>query len=180
LTEIPEQPDYQNLARQAVATAESQPQDVAVLLHAAMMLLHAGDTERSKRFARAALSVDPASFSALRTLSGILDATGERTEAISVGKEAIGIAPANTEIRLHVGAMLAAEQQWREAAEHLSIHVVSPAATPMGWRLLSSVLHHAGNTGRAADAARQAVTADPNNTEYRLNLASLLQCPSAL
>jgi ABC-type polysaccharide/polyol phosphate export permease/tetratricopeptide (TPR) repeat protein len=174
LTEIPEQPDYQNLARQAVATAESQPQDVAVLLHAAMMLLHAGDTERSKRFARAALSVDPASFSALRTLSGILDATGERTEAISVGKEAIGIAPANTEIRLHVGAMLAAEQQWREAAEHLSIHVVSPAATPMGWRLLSSVLHHAGNTGRAADAARQAVTADPNNTEYRLNLASLL------
>jgi capsular polysaccharide transport system permease protein len=174
LTDVPEDPDYQSLAEQAVATAESQPHDVAVLLHAAMMLLRAGDAEQSKRFARAALSVDPASFSALRTLSGILDATGERTEAISVGEEAIGIAPGNTEIRLHVGAMLAAEQRWREAAEHLSVHVISPTATPIGWRLLSSVLHHAGNTGRAADAAREAVTADPNNTEYRLNLASLL------
>lgn len=174
MSEVPKEPDYQSLARQAVVAAESLPHDVAVLLHAAMMLLHAGDTVQSKRFARAALSVDPASFSALRTLSGILDVTGERTEAISIGKEAIGIAPANTEIRLHVGAMLAAERRWKEAAEHLSIHVVSPTATPMGWRLLSSVLHHAGNTGRAADAARQAVTADPNNTEYRLNLASLL------
>ena len=174
MTEVPEDPDYQELARQAVAETERHPHDTAVLLHAAMMLLHAGDTVQSKRFARAALSMDPASFSALRMLSGILDATGERSEAITIGKEAIGIAPANSEIRLHVGAMLAAERRWKEAAEHLSIHVVSPAATPVGWRLLSSVLHHAGNTGRAADAARQAVVADPHNTEYRLNLASLL------
>ncbi|HEX3991347.1 MAG TPA: hypothetical protein VHX39_09270, partial [Acetobacteraceae bacterium] len=112
-----EDPDYKDLARLAVADAERQPHDTAVLLHAAMMLLHSGDTAQSKRFARAALSVDPASFSALRTLSGILDAVGERAEAISIGKEAIGVAPANAEIRLHVGAMLAAERQWKEAAE---------------------------------------------------------------
>jgi capsular polysaccharide transport system permease protein len=174
LTEVPERPDYQALSREAVATAESQPNDVAVLLHAATMLLHAGDIAGSKRFARDALAVDTANFSALRTLSGILEAAGERAEAISIGNEAIGVAPANAEVRLHVGAMLAAERRWREAAEHLSVHVVSPTATPVGWRLLSSVLHQAGNTIRAADAARQAVTGDPDNIEYRLNLASLL------
>jgi ABC-type polysaccharide/polyol phosphate export permease/Tfp pilus assembly protein PilF len=174
LTGILGNPDYQVLAREAVAAAEGQPRDVAVLLHAAMMLLHAGDIGRSKRFARDALAVDSANFATLRTVSGILDAAGERAEAISVGNKAIGIAPANAEVRLHVGAMLAAERRWREAADHLSVHVVSPAATPLGWRLLSSVLHQAGNAGRASDAARQAVTTDPDNIEYRLNLASLL------
>jgi ABC-type polysaccharide/polyol phosphate export permease/Tfp pilus assembly protein PilF len=174
LTEVPEAPDYQALAREAVATAELLPNDVGVLLHAAMMLLHAGEIARSKRFARDALVVDSANFPALRTLSGILDAAGERAEAISIGNEAIGVSPANAEVRLHVGAMLAAERRWREAAEHLSVHVVSSTATPLGWRLLSSVLHQSGNTGRAAEAARHAVTADPENIEYRLNLASLL------
>jgi ABC-type polysaccharide/polyol phosphate export permease/Flp pilus assembly protein TadD len=167
-------PDYQALAREAVAIAESQPTDVAALLNAAMALLHAGDTVRSKRFARDAVIADARSFPALRILSGILDVAGERTEAISVGNEAVGLAPADVEVRLHVGAMLVAERRWREAAEHLSVHVVSAAATSMGWRLLSSALHHAGNTGRATEAARNAVTSDPDNIEYRLNLASLL------
>jgi ABC-type polysaccharide/polyol phosphate export permease/Tfp pilus assembly protein PilF len=167
-------PDYQALAREAVATAKSEPRDVAVLLHAAMMLLHAGDIAGAKRLARDAVMVDAANFAAVRALSGILDAAGERAEAISVGHEAIALAPDNAEVRLHVGGMLAAERRWSEAAEQLSVHVVSPVATPVGWRLLSSVLHQAGSTARATDAARQAVTADPNNIEYRLNLASLL------
>jgi ABC-type polysaccharide/polyol phosphate export permease/Tfp pilus assembly protein PilF len=174
LTGISESRDFQALAREAIATAESQPRNVAVLLHAAMMLLHAGDIGRSKRFARDALAVDSANFATLRALSGILDAAGERAEAINIGNEAIGIAPADAEVRLHVGAMLAAERRWREAAEHLAVHVVSAAATSLGWRLLSSVLHQAGHAGRASEAARQAVTADPANIEYRLNLASLL------
>jgi ABC-type polysaccharide/polyol phosphate export permease/Flp pilus assembly protein TadD len=174
LSDDPDSTDREAIARQAVAAAERQPGDVAALMHAAMMLLHAGDTPRSLSFARDAAAVDPANFAALRTLSGILDAAGERTEAIAVGDKAIASAPANAEIRLHVGAMLAAERRWREAAEHLAIHVVSSSATAMGWRLLSSVLHQAGHTARAAEAARQAVAGDPANLEYRLNLASLL------
>jgi ABC-type polysaccharide/polyol phosphate export permease/Tfp pilus assembly protein PilF len=170
----PESLDYDALARQAVAAAESRPQDVTALLHAAMMLLHAGDIAQAKRFARDAVAVDPGDFASLRTLSGILDAAGERAEAITIGNEAIANVPANAEIRLHVGAMLAAERRWREAAEHLAIHVVSATATAMGWRLLSSVLHQAGHTERAVEAARQAVAGDPNTIEYRLNLASLL------
>jgi capsular polysaccharide transport system permease protein len=167
-------PDHQALAREAVATAESQPNDQAVMLHAAIMLLQAGDAERSKRFARDAVALDPSNAAALRCLSGILDAAGERTEAIAVGNAAVARAPDNAEVRLHIGAMLAAERRWREAAEHLSVHVTSPAATPPGWRLLSSVLHQTGHTGRATEAAQQAVAADPNNIDYRLNLASLL------
>jgi ABC-type polysaccharide/polyol phosphate export permease/Tfp pilus assembly protein PilF len=167
-------PDYRALAREAVATAEGAPNSVALLLNAAMMLLHAGNIEDAKLFARKAVSADAASFLALRSLSGILDAAGERVEAIKIGNEAVGLAPANAEARLHVGAMLAAERRWREAAEHLSAHVVSPEATSVGWRLLSSVLHQAGNTGRATEAAREAVTSDPDNIEYRLNLAALL------
>jgi ABC-type polysaccharide/polyol phosphate export permease/tetratricopeptide (TPR) repeat protein len=172
--DLPDGPDYRALAKEAVATTEGQPGDVAVLLNAAMMALYAGDIVQSKRFAREAVAADAGSFSALRTLSGILDAAGERAEAISIGNAAIGLAPSNAEVRLHVGAMLAAERRWREAAEHLSVHVVSPAATPVGWRLLSSVLHQAGNTGRATEAAREAVMADSDNIEYRLNLVSLL------
>lgn len=174
MADNPEPPDYGALARQAVAAAESRPRDVTALLHAAMMLLHAGDIAQAKRFARDAVAVDPGDFAALRTLSGILDAAGERAEAITIGNEAIANAPANAEIRLHVGAMLAAERRWREAAEHLAVHVVSSTATATGWRLLSTVLHQAGHTERAIEAARQAVTGDPNNIEYRLNLASLL------
>lgn len=174
MTGIPDSPDYDAATRQAVATAEGRPNDVAALLHAAMMLLHAGDITRAIGFARNAVAVDPADFAALRTLSGILDAAGQRAEAIAIGNEAIANAPANAEIRLHVGAMLASERRWREAAEHLAIHVVSSTATAMGWRLLSSVLHQAGHTDRAVEAARQAVTGDPNTIEYRLNLVSLL------
>jgi capsular polysaccharide transport system permease protein len=166
--------DNQSQVLEAVAAAEERPGDVAALMHAAMMLLHAGDVAGAKRFARDAVAIDRTNFPALRILSGILDAAGERAEAINIGHEAIGLAPTNAEVRLHVGAMLAAERRWQEAAEHLSLHVVSPAATATGWRLLSSVLHQAGNTPRAIDAARESTAADPDNVEYRLNLVSLL------
>lgn len=172
--ENPEQPDFTALARDAVAAAEARPGDVTVLLHASMMLLQAVDIQRAKEFARAAAAAAPENFVALRTLSGILDAAGEAAEAICVGSDAIRLEPANAEVRLHVGALLAGQRRWREAAEHLAVYVVSPAVTPTGWRLLSSVLHQTGNTERATNAARQAVRADPDNIEYRLNLASLL------
>lgn len=160
--------------RDAVATAEADPGNVAVLLHAAMLLLQAGDINRAKRFAQDAVAIDPADFSARRTLSGILAAAGEPAKAIAVAHDAIRLDPTNTEIRLHVGAMLAGQRRWREASEHLSVYVVSASVSPVGWRLLSSVLHQIGNTVRATDAARQAVAADLDNVEYRLNLASLL------
>lgn len=167
-------PDYQALAAEAVAAAESLPYDVPALLHAAMMLLHARDIPAAKRFAYNALTLDRTDAPALRTLSGILDAAGERREAILIANELVKIAPTDAEVRLHLGAMLAAERRWQEALEHLSAHVVSTVATPLGWRLLSSVLHQSGHTVRAVEAARQATAADPNNIDYRLNLASLL------
>ena len=166
--------DFQFLARQAVATADEHPGDTAVLLHAATMLLHAGDVAQSVAFARAAVSIAPADFVALRTLSGLVAAAGDRSEAIHIAKQAVSIAPDNAEIRLHLGALLAANQRWREAVDHLSVHVTCPGVTAVGWRLLASALHQAGDTRRATDAARAAVAADPDCVEYRLNLASLL------
>jgi ABC-type polysaccharide/polyol phosphate export permease/Flp pilus assembly protein TadD len=166
--------DFQSLAQQAVATADEHPGDVSVLLHAATMLLHAGDTAQSVAFARQALALAPDDFSALRTLSGVLAASGERGEAIDRARQAVAIAPEGAEIHLHLGALLAADHRWREALDHLSIHVTSPGGTAVGWRLLASALHQAGDTRRATDAARNAVIADPENVEYRLNLASLL------
>src|SRR4051794_6453048 len=138
------------------------------------MQLRAGDGPRAVAFARQAVTADPANFRAVRVLSGILDAVGERAEAIQYGKQAVRLDPANTEARLHLGGLLAAEQRWREAAEHLSVHVTSPGARPRGWRLLSSVLHQGGEPGRALDAARQAIVAEPASIEYRLHLVSLL------
>lgn len=140
----------------------------------AMAALHAGDIPAATRLAQQAVALDPMDVAALRTLSGILDAAGDRGEAIRVANDAVLIAPADAELRLHLGAMLIAEQRWQDAAQHLSVHVVSPAVTPLGWRLLSSALHHAGATLRAIDAARAAVRANPNDIDYRLNLISLL------
>jgi ABC-type polysaccharide/polyol phosphate export permease/Flp pilus assembly protein TadD len=167
-------PDFQALAAEAAAAAERTPNDEAVSLDAAEMFLRAGDISRAVAFARNAVAASPRSFRAMRTLSGMLDAAGDRSEAICAAIEAVGLDPANAEVRLHLGGMMAAEQRWREAADHLSIHVVSAAATAGGWRLLSSVLHQAGSGERACEAARQALSADPGNLEYRLNLASLL------
>jgi ABC-type polysaccharide/polyol phosphate export permease/thioredoxin-like negative regulator of GroEL len=168
------QSEFRDLAEQAAAAAQQQPHDIGVLLHAAEMFLRAGDTTRSIAFARDAVAADPSSFRAARALSGMLDAIGDRADAILVGAAAVRLDPADAEARLHLGGMLAAERRWRDAAEHLSARVVSNAATPQGWRLLSTILHQAGKTDVAVDAARHAIAADPNNVELRLNLVSLL------
>ena len=167
-------PDLAASAQEAAAAAARTPRDTGKLIHAANLLLRAGDRVRAVTFARDAVAAEPSSFRAVRTLSGILDATGARAEAIDYGQRAIGLDPANAEARLHLGGLFAAERRWREAAEHLSQHVASAAATPRGWRLLSSVLHQGGEPGRAIEAARNAIAADANAVEYRLHLVSLL------
>ena len=166
--------DFQALAQQAVATADEHPGDVTVLLHAATLLLHAGETAQSVVFARQALALAPDDFSALRTLSGVLAASGERGEAIDRARQAAAVLPEDAEVRLHLGALLSAEHRWRDAVDQLSVHVTSGGATAVGWRLLASALHQAGDTRRATDAARAAIAADPEIVEYRLNLVSLL------
>jgi ABC-type polysaccharide/polyol phosphate export permease/Tfp pilus assembly protein PilF len=166
--------DLQRHAQQAADAAERAPHNIGKLIQAARLQRRAGNTVRAIAFAREAVALDPANVRAVRALSGILNAVGERAEAIQFGKKAVWLDPANAEARLHLGGMLAAEQRWREAAEHLSVHVVLPGATPRGWRLLSTVLHQGGDTERAIDAARHAITADPNIIEYRLHLVSLL------
>jgi ABC-type polysaccharide/polyol phosphate export permease/Tfp pilus assembly protein PilF len=171
---LTEDPDLQALAAETAAAAASQPGNIHLLLHAATSALRAGDVTSAVSFARDAMRVEPGNFRVLRTLSGILNAVGQRAEAIHIGLGAAQIDPANAELRLHLGGLFTAERRWREAAEHLSIHVASSAATSQGWRLLSSVLHQAGDTEAGTEAARNAIAADPNNIEYRLNLASLL------
>lgn len=167
-------PDAQELAAAALAAAEADPSNVGLLLHAAQTQFEAGDAQRAKALAQHAVAVDPTSVRAVRFLSGLLDAIGERGAAILAGWQAVTLDPADAELRFHLGNLLAAEHRWREAAEHLSFHVVSAAATPQGWRLLASVLQQAGDAERAIEAARHAVAADPSNIEYRVCLASLL------
>ena len=166
--------ELRTLVAQAAADAAQAPHDVDVLLHAAAVFLRAGNTARALAFARDAVAADPSSFRAARILSGVLGEIGDRAEAILVGADAARLDPKDADARLHLGGMLAVERRWREAAEHLSVHVASSAATPQGWRLLSYVLQQAGKTDRAIDAAHHAIEADPNNIEFRLNLATLL------
>ncbi len=168
--------DFRALAAAAAAEAERHPGSVDLLLHAAGLFLQADEGDLAISYARAAVAIDPAHFRAVRTLSGLLAAGGQTAEAIRIGNDAIRLAPADTEVRLHMGALLLAERCWPEAAEHLSVHVVSAGASPVGWRLLSSALHHAGDIRKATDAANQAIAADPNKVEFRLHLASLLCC----
>ncbi len=167
-------PDYRALAAAAAADAERHPGSVDLLLHAAGLFLQADEPILAIGYARAAVAIDPAEFRAVRTLSGLLAAAGQIGEAIHIADDAIRLNPADAEVRLHIGSLLLAERCWMKASEHLSIHVVSGGVTPLGWRLLSSALHHAGDVRKATDAAGQAVAADPTKVEFRLHLASLL------
>lgn len=154
-------------------TPESEP-DTGHLLHAAEQALQAGDLDQATELARRAVVAEPESGRAARVLSGFLDAGGARGEALQWADEAIRLMPSNAEMRLHIGSLLAASRRWREASEHLAIHVALPGARAQGWRLLSSVLHQSGDTERATDAARRAAAADPAAIEYKLHLAAML------
>ena len=174
MTEAPKPNDAHALAAAAAIEAERYPGSVELLLHAAGLFLQADEIALAVGYARTAVAINPADFRAVRTLSGILAAAGERAEAIRIGLDAIRLNPSDAEVRLHVGGLLLNDQRWLQASEHLSVHVVSAGATPLGWRLLSSALHHAGDRRKAIDAAAQAIAADSNHIEYRLHLASLL------
>ncbi len=71
MTNTPEQPagggpDYHALAHNALPVAEAQPHEAPVLLHAAVMLLNAGNIAEWRRFAIADVTASPANASALR------------------------------------------------------------------------------------------------------------------
>jgi ABC-type polysaccharide/polyol phosphate export permease/protein involved in temperature-dependent protein secretion len=146
---------------------------------AAEARLQAGDIAGALALAREAAAADPSDMRNLRLLSGILEAAGERQQAIATAEAAVRLDPADAELRLHLGSLMAADRRWRDAAEQLAVHVASGTAGPAGWALLSSALHQAGATERAADAIRNAIAGDPGNTGYRLHLASLL-CAAGL
>lgn len=154
-------------------TPEPEP-DASHLLHAAELALQTGDLDQATELARRAVAAEPESGRASRVLSGFLDAGGARGEAIQWANEAIRLLPRDAELRLHIGSLLAASRRWREASEHLAIHVALPGARAQGWRLLSSVLHQSGDTERATEAARRAASANPAAMEYRLHLAAML------
>lgn len=166
--------DFHILAAEAAGAVRSRPAEVGPLLHAAEMFVRAGDLKQATAYAREAVETEPGNFRAVRVLSGFLDAAGARDEAIIWAEAAVGLAPADPEIRLHIGSLLAADRRWQEAAAHLAVHVSSSGVRASGWRLLSSVLHQAGDAARATEAARRALEADPEAAEYRLHLASLL------
>lgn len=170
----PSSPDLAARARDALAAADGYPDDVALRLIAAEAFFRAGDTAQAVLAARRVVAQAPAFGRAARILSSFLAAAGDTVAAIEAGEAAVRLQPDEAEWRLHLAGLLVARRRWRDAAEHLAVHVESAAATVTGWRLLSFVLSQAGQDARATDAARQAVAAEPFAIDHRLNLASLL------
>jgi capsular polysaccharide transport system permease protein len=176
LTDAPDSshPDLAARARDALAAADDRPDDVALRLIAAEAFFRAGDTAQAVLVARQVVAQAPSFARAARVLSSFLAVAGDTAAAIEAGEAAVRLQPEEAEWRLHLGGLLVAQRRWRDAAEHLAVHVESAAATATGWRLLSFVLGQAGQDARATEAARQAVAAEPLTIEHRLNLASLL------
>lgn len=166
--------DPQATARAAAEASDRAPHDAGAALHAAEMLLRADDPSRAVAYAERAVAIDPASGRAPRVLSGMLDAAGRRTEAIAAARQSLGREPDAGDTQLHLAGLLALDRCWPEALDLLFAYVATSAGDARGWRLLSSVLQQTGRLEQAADAARKACGADPDEIEYRLNLASLL------
>lgn len=167
-------PDLAARARDALATADAHPDDVALRLIAAEAFFHAGKVAQAVDLAHEAVARDPAHGRAARVLSGLLAAAGDSNAAIAAAETAVQLEPAASEWRLHLGGLLAQQRRWRDAAAHLAVHVESPSPVVAGWRLLAYVLSEGGEDARATDAARQAVAAEPHQVDHRLSLASLL------
>jgi capsular polysaccharide transport system permease protein len=124
--------------------------------------------------AKEALPLVGDNFDALRGLSGIFDACGDRETAIATGREATRLRPDHSEASLHLGGLLLAESRAREAVAALAAHVSLPGATESGWYLLSVALHRSGELRRALDAAARAVGPETSDSSYILHYAGLL------
>jgi capsular polysaccharide transport system permease protein len=158
----------------AEAADLTDPRNAAHLLRAAELCLPGGDYERAARLAGLAAALTPGDARPARVLSGIRWAQGHQDEAIEAALEAVRLAPAAAESRLHAASLLAATGQWRQVAEHLALYVAGPAPRPVAWRLLSSALQEMGRTPRALEAIDQAILLAPEMVEYRIHRGSLL------
>lgn len=166
--------DFRQRAAEAIAASDLAPSDSALALEAAEMSLRAGMPRYAEKYAQRGVAADRGSARAHRVYSGVLDATGRRVEAIEAAYDAIAIDPDAAEFRLHLGGLLAAERRWSKAIEQLRTHIGLASPAPVAWRLLSSVYQQTGRLDEAIDAGRRARGSDPENTEYKLHLSTLL------
>jgi ABC-type polysaccharide/polyol phosphate export permease len=169
---------HKELLAQARAAEEAlacDPRNTRAMLQAAEACLRADLKDRALAHASAAAEAAPGNYRVIRTLSGIQGAVGLRDGAIHTAREAVEMAPGEMEARMHLSGLLMGAALFREAAHHLTVLCASQSATAVAWRMLSTALHQTGRTERALEATGHAIELAPNQIEYRLHRASLLE-----
>ena len=163
---------------ESIAAAESadgsDARNSAQRLHAAELCLARGELARAELLCRAVADLAPAQPKPWRVLSGILSVQGQTEAAIDTARTAVRLAPADGEMRLHLGALLLTCGEWRLAAEHLAVCVAHLPENPVGWRLLSAALQEMGRTMRALEAIDRAIVLSPGTVDFLVHRASVL------
>jgi capsular polysaccharide transport system permease protein len=157
-----------------IAASLRDSRNVPEILNAAEMAMQEGRHDVAVRLAARAFNIAPDHYASARALSGFLAAIGQQDEAIHVGLRAVALNPTNAEARVHIGGLLIAAGKYRLACDHLECHALLPDAIPVGHRILSTAYTLLGMTSNALRAAQNAASADPENAEYQINLASAL------
>ncbi len=158
----------------ATSTAMRDPNNVAALMEEGELAMNRGDVDAAVSIARTACDIAPQNARAARALSGFLVVSGDRDGAIDQGERSVSLDPSNLEAFIHLGGLLASVGRYREAADYLSRWSELDGSGAIGHRILSTAYTCLGRTAEAVTAARHAVQRDPENAEYRINLASNL------
>ncbi|MCW8309405.1 tetratricopeptide repeat protein [Acidiphilium sp. PA] len=158
----------------AASSAMRDTNNVAALIEEGELAMNRGDVDAAVSIARTACDIAPQNARAARALSGFLVVSGDRDGAIDQGERSVSLDPSNLEAFIHLGGLLASVGRYREAADYLSRWSELDGSGAIGHRILSTAYTCLGRTAEAVTAARHAVQRDPENAEYRINLASNL------
>lgn len=158
-------------ARKAIAR---NPRNAVSLLALAEELIEIGHNEAASHILSEARSLLSYNQNSLLKLSILLDVLGDRQASIEAAYAASTLSTADSNVELHLGTLLMAENRMREAVEPLARHVNLPGVRAVGWYKLSVALHQSGELRRAIEAAERAVTLDRTEAHYVLHAQALL------
>lgn len=125
--------------------------------------------------AKRAEELDPGNALAQLMLAATAQLSGERADALRLGRRAVELSPSNAFVRMAFGRLLILMGQPAEAEEHLRLAFrLNPHGPIVLYGILANALEQQGNEEEAIALLREAVAKNPDYLTGHLRLASLL------
>lgn len=161
-------------AAEALAAVRRDKGNIRALIAAGEALFTGGSREAALELLRAGVALVPDNAAALRVLSGFLTASGAADEAEMYARRAVALAPAQAELQLHLAHVLFARRRHAQAAPPLLAVLARQPENAAAWHMLSVALLQSGQPARAVEASGRATALAPDNVEYALHRAAVL------